>query len=97
MRMPLLPDNFSVHHAPEPPAEPLARPTIVVTAAKPGTVMPAALGAEVDDFSYEGVHLGFMRWGEQNEESASKAESVGGRMLKDIWSGLGGSEGKVAL
>lgn len=91
IRVPLAPDNFAAQHAPEPTVRPLATPQIVVTAAKPGTVMPASLGAELDAFEYEGVKLSFVRKGGNYFSSVMDGEPAG--MIRDIWTGLVDDDG----
>ncbi|KAJ2891416.1 hypothetical protein MKZ38_000469 [Zalerion maritima] len=83
IRVPLAPDAFSVHHEPEATVEPLAKPEISVMAADPATVMPAALGQELEGFEYGGVTLGFA-----HEKATEPLEEPAGGMIKDIWGGL---------
>lgn len=79
IRFPLLPDNFLAKHGPEATDEPLAAPEIVVVAADPANVMPAAL-TEVEGIGIDGVELKFAHEGEE-------ADSEPG-MLRDLWKGL---------
>jgi hypothetical protein len=86
IRVPLLPDTHFLPigvetHAPEQADTPLAAPEIVVIAADPSRVMPAAL-TEVEGMGVDGVELRFMH----DDAAADDAESQG--MLKDLWKGL---------
>ncbi len=84
--MPLLPDNFSPDrarlegHGPEAPDAPLAAPEIIVLAAHPENVVPAAL-TEIEGMGVDGVELNFA-----HEPEPARAPAAG--MLRDLWTGL---------
>jgi hypothetical protein len=81
LRVPLSPDNFTVEgHAPETRDEPLAAPEILVIAADPDNVAPAAL-TEVEGIGIDGVELNFARF-EQEEDDNSPS------MITDFWKGM---------
>ncbi|KAH6655709.1 hypothetical protein BKA67DRAFT_657632 [Truncatella angustata] len=95
LRVPILPDNYLVHHAtPEVVSEPVLQGQINVIAANPENVSVAAL-TEVEGMTLDGVEL---KWAHENE----KQEPEQG-MLKDLWKGLvddvfgGASKGKLAV
>ncbi|KAI1081223.1 hypothetical protein F5B20DRAFT_537376 [Whalleya microplaca] len=94
LRVPLLPDNFTTHNAPEAGDGPVATPQINIIAANPDTVSPSVL-TEVEGMGVDGVELKFVHGGEGAEQEQG--------MLTDIWKGLVddvlGSRGKgnVAL
>ncbi|KAI1639626.1 hypothetical protein F4809DRAFT_594914 [Biscogniauxia mediterranea] len=79
LRVPLMPDNFASHHAPETIDEPVAVPEISIVAAKPELVTPAAL-TEVEGMDMDGVELKFVH----EDEAASEGQG----MLTDLWKGL---------
>ncbi|KAI0896790.1 hypothetical protein F4806DRAFT_442516 [Annulohypoxylon nitens] len=93
LRVPLLPDNFATHHAPEVADGPIAPPQISIVAANPELVSPSAL-TEVEGMGMDGVELKFV-----HEETSSEQEQG---TLTNIWKGLvddvlGSSKTKVAL
>jgi hypothetical protein len=95
VRVPLLPDNFVTHHAPDVADGPLPTPEISVIAANPDTVSPSAL-TEVEGMGIDGVELGFVH------ETQEAPKEPG--MLTDLWKGLvddvfssSKSGGKLAL
>ena len=80
LRVPLSPDNFSLEgHVPEAPDAPLVTPEIVIAAANPENVSPAAL-TEVEGFGIDGVELNFAHDTEPAEREPG--------MLTDLWKGL---------
>lgn len=79
VRVPLLPDNFSTHYAPEAVDGPLAAPQIHIVAANPETVVPAAF-TEVEGMGVDGVELQFVHEGQDSKQDSG--------MLTDIWKGL---------
>jgi len=80
MRVPLTPDDFAVAgHGPDAPDAPLAAPEIVVLAAHPENVVPAAL-TEVEGMGIDGVELNFA-----HDEGPEEKEPG---MLTDLWKGL---------
>ncbi|KAL7622952.1 hypothetical protein AAE478_006631 [Parahypoxylon ruwenzoriense] len=94
LRVPLLPDNFVTHHAPEAADGPIAAPQISIVAANPELVSPSAL-TEVEGMGVDGVELKFVY-----EENSSEQEQG---MLTDLWKGLvedvlgNKSKGNIAL
>ena len=82
IRMPLLPDNFMVQYGPEQPDGPLAAPEIVVIAAGPHHIAPAAL-TEVEGFDIGGIELGFV-----HREARDERDAPAQGMLTDLWKGL---------
>ncbi|KAI0005618.1 hypothetical protein F4779DRAFT_45628 [Xylariaceae sp. FL0662B] len=96
LRVPLLPDNFAAHNAPEAADGPLAGAQISIVAANPDVVSPAPL-TEVEGMGVDGVELKFV-----HEDEAGAREQQEG-MLTDIWKGLvddvigSGNKGGVAL
>ena len=82
IRVPLLPDNAypALQRAVEQPDAPLARPEILVVAANPDAVMPAAL-TEVEGMGVDGVELKFAH------ELDRPVEKEAG-MIRDLWKGL---------
>ncbi|KAI1502830.1 hypothetical protein F5X99DRAFT_377661 [Biscogniauxia marginata] len=79
LRVPLLPDNFVAHHAPEADDVPIAAPEISIVAANPELVSPSAL-TEVEGMGIDGVELKFVHDGEDAEQSQG--------MLTNLWKGL---------
>ncbi len=80
LRMPLTPNDFGVvGHEPDAPDAPLAAPEIVVLAAHPEAVAPAAL-TEVEGMGVDCVELSFAH------DPAPAAREQG--MLRDLWEGL---------
>ncbi|KAI2625845.1 hypothetical protein GGR54DRAFT_593190 [Hypoxylon sp. NC1633] len=79
LRVPLLPDNFIAHHAPDVSDGPVSPAQISIVAANPELVSPSAL-TEVEGMSMDGVELKFI-----HEEEASEQEPG---MLTDLWKGL---------
>ncbi|KAI0164213.1 hypothetical protein GGR52DRAFT_110731 [Hypoxylon sp. FL1284] len=59
LRVPLLPDNVTMHHVPETADVPVAHPQISVVAANPDLVSPSAL-TEVEGMGVDGVELQFV-------------------------------------
>ncbi|KAK4033951.1 hypothetical protein C8A01DRAFT_19162 [Parachaetomium inaequale] len=98
IRMPLLPDNSAVRHLqPEAADAPLPQPEILVVAANPEQVLPAAL-TEVEGMGVDGVELGFVHLMGREGEQEERYEMAGG-MIRDLWRGMvddvfGGSQGK---
>lgn len=87
VRVPLLPDNTSPPpgtRLPEALDAPLAAPQILVVAANPDTVLPAAL-TEVEGMGVDGVELRFAHHGETSDAASV---DVQGGMLRDLWKGL---------
>ncbi|KAL1872634.1 hypothetical protein VTK73DRAFT_1438 [Phialemonium thermophilum] len=85
LRVPILPDTAAPDrvagaHAPEAPDAPLAEPQIVVVAADPANVLPAAL-TEVEGMGIDGVELRFVH----DPEPESPA---GQGMVRDLWNGF---------
>ncbi|KAI1778286.1 hypothetical protein F4818DRAFT_292661 [Hypoxylon cercidicola] len=80
LRMPLLPDSFASHHAPEAADGPVAPAQISIVAANPELVSPSAL-TEVEGMGIDGVELKFV-----HEEGEAAREDQG--MLTDLWKGL---------
>ncbi|KAI0386595.1 hypothetical protein F5Y04DRAFT_66774 [Hypomontagnella monticulosa] len=80
LRMPLLPDSFSIHHTPEVADEPLAPAQISIVAANPELVSPSAL-TEVEGMGMDGVELKFV-----HEDGQASEQEPG--MLTDLWKGL---------
>ncbi|KAK7972968.1 hypothetical protein PG996_007190 [Apiospora saccharicola] len=89
LRVPLLPDNYSVAYAPEAADEPVAMPEISIVAAHPENVSPAAL-TEVEGMTMDGIELKFAH--ENTKYGASTTESSyseqGSGMIKGMWNGL---------
>ncbi|KAK3996721.1 hypothetical protein QBC44DRAFT_281740 [Cladorrhinum sp. PSN332] len=88
IRVPLLPDTSFPSSSvlkPESTDAPLPKPEILVIAANPEQVLPAAL-TEVEGMGVDGVELKFAH---QND-AVSKEESweVSGGMIRDLWRGL---------
>ncbi|KAH8671057.1 hypothetical protein BX600DRAFT_237636 [Xylariales sp. PMI_506] len=79
LRVPLLPDNFLAHHAPEASDAPLPMPEISVVAADPENVSISAL-TEVEGMGIDGVELKFAHEGPVVEREPG--------MLTDLWKGL---------
>lgn len=79
LRVPILPDNYDVHNAPLPAAEPVLAGQINVVAADPEKVSVSAL-TEVEGMNLDGVELKFAH-------EAPKKQSEPG-MLRDLWKGL---------
>ncbi|KAK0727064.1 hypothetical protein B0T26DRAFT_616725, partial [Lasiosphaeria miniovina] len=87
VHVPLLPDNTSPPpgtRLPEALDAPLAAPQILVVAANPDTVLPAAL-TEVEGMGVDGVELRFAHHGETSDAASV---DVQGGMLRDLWKGL---------
>ncbi|KAK8109872.1 hypothetical protein PG999_008009 [Apiospora kogelbergensis] len=85
MRVPLLPDNYSVAYAPEAADEPVAFPQISVVAANPETVSPSAL-TEVEGMTMDGIELKFAH--ESSASSTGSYSEQGNGMIKGMWNGL---------
>ncbi|KAL2268761.1 hypothetical protein VTJ83DRAFT_3607 [Remersonia thermophila] len=91
IRVPLLPDRRSASasaqasgfHAPEAVDAPLPKPEIVVVAADPTRVLPAAL-TEVEGMGVDGVELKFAHEEAKHEESYE----MGPGMIRDLWKGM---------
>ncbi|KAK0720726.1 hypothetical protein B0H67DRAFT_462688, partial [Lasiosphaeris hirsuta] len=84
IRVPLLPDNHAppaFARMPEAVDAPLPAPEILVVAANPDLVLPAAL-TEVEGMGVDGVELGFVR------DIGREVEAEGHGMVRDIWKGL---------
>ena len=86
LRVPLAPDNYAPSrlHEPDAPVTPLAAPEIVVMAAHPENVAPAAL-TEVEGMGIDGIELNFVH------DVHAAADAEGERepgMLTDLWKGL---------
>lgn len=84
IRVPLLPDNRAppaFARLPEAVDAPLPAPEILVVAANPDLVLPAAL-TEVEGMGVDGVELGFVR------DIGRDVEAEGHGMVRDIWKGL---------
>ena len=90
IRVPLLPDNASpspLHfRQPEAADAPLRQPEILVVAADPSRVLPAAL-TEVEGMGVDGVELGFAHLlGRETE--AEESFEMGAGMIRDLWRGM---------
>jgi hypothetical protein len=79
IRVPLLPDNFMAHNAPEALDEPSPMPEINIVAANPELVSVSAL-TEVEGMTMDGVELKFA-----HSESAPESEPS---MITNMWQGL---------
>lgn len=96
LRVPILPDNYNVHHAPEASIEPVMQQgQINVVAADPDSVSVSPL-TEVEGMTLDGVELKFAH------ESSQKGSEPESGMLKDLWKGLvddvfGSKPGKLAV
>jgi hypothetical protein len=82
-------------HEPDVPDAPLPEPEIVVIAANPENVQPAAL-TEVEGMGVDGVELGFAHF----DNAAETSREPG--MLTDLWKGLmddifGAPQNKLAM
>ncbi|KAH6641691.1 hypothetical protein F5144DRAFT_144524 [Chaetomium tenue] len=90
IRVPLLPDNTSpspLHpRQPEAADEPLRKPEILVVAADPSRVLPAAL-TEVEGMGVDGVELGFVHL-LGREKEAEESYEMGAGMIRDLWRGM---------
>jgi len=86
LRVPLAPDNYepSRLHEPDAPVSPLPAAEIVVMAANPETVSPAAL-TEVEGIGPDGVELNFAR---DIHATADEAEEREPGMITDLWRGM---------
>ncbi|KAK4224438.1 hypothetical protein QBC38DRAFT_17722 [Podospora fimiseda] len=87
IRVPLLPDTSFPSSSvlqPEATDAPLAKPEILVIAANPEQVLPAAL-TEVEGMGVDGVELKFAH---QSEAAKEESWEVSGGMIKDLWRGL---------
>ncbi|KAK0636342.1 hypothetical protein B0T17DRAFT_518870 [Bombardia bombarda] len=83
IRVPLMPDNHSPpagFRQPEAVDAPLPRPEILVVAANPELVLPAAL-TEVEGMGVDGVELKFAH-------ELGREEEPEPTMLTDLWKGL---------
>lgn len=94
IRVPLLPDNFMAHNAPEAADEPSPMPEINIVAANPELVSVSAL-TEVEGMTMDGVELKFAH----SEQSAAESEPS---MITNMWQGLmsdvfGGSKKKMSV
>ncbi|KAK4150973.1 hypothetical protein C8A00DRAFT_36395 [Chaetomidium leptoderma] len=96
IRVPLLPDNTLpppiTFHLPEAADAPLRQPEILVVAANPEHVLPAAL-TEVEGMGVDGVELGFAHILGREEEMGGGGEGVesfemGRGMIRDLWKGM---------
>jgi hypothetical protein len=90
IRVPLLPDNTVpppvTFHQPEAVDAPLPHPEILVVAANPEQVLPAAL-TEVEGMGVDGVELGFVHLlGREGEKEESF--EMGAGMIRDLWRGM---------
>jgi hypothetical protein len=105
IRVPLLPDNTSPppvqFRQPEAADLPLRQAEILVVAANPEQVLPAAL-TEVEGMGVDGVELGFahLLGGEGKEGRQGDYDEMGGGMIRDLWKGMmddvfGGSQGQA--
>jgi hypothetical protein len=88
IRVPLLPTTraSSVARHAEQPDAPVLLPDIVVIAANPENVMPAAL-TEVEGMNFDGVELNFVHDLHSGGAGANSGQSEQG-MIRDIWKGL---------
>ncbi|KAH8911933.1 hypothetical protein BR93DRAFT_963144 [Coniochaeta sp. PMI_546] len=82
LRVPLLPDSFTLAHAPETLDSPLPAPEISVVAADPDNVVAVSPLTEVEGMGADGVELGFV-----HGLGSQKAEKEPG-MIRDLWKGL---------
>ncbi|OIW23721.1 hypothetical protein CONLIGDRAFT_719324 [Coniochaeta ligniaria NRRL 30616] len=82
LRVPLLPDSFTLAHAPETLDAPLPKPEISVVAASPENVLAVSPLTEVEGMGADGVELGFV-----HGLGGKEAEAEGG-MIRDLWKGL---------
>ncbi|KAF6816650.1 hypothetical protein CSOJ01_02825 [Colletotrichum sojae] len=89
MRMPLLPDSFTVKHqsmyeqtSASASAEEEKMPQISVVAAHPENVTTASAMTEVEGFGVDGVEL---KWAHEAEPAAEEQHQPG---LRDMWKGL---------
>ena len=90
IRVPLLPDNDSPlpqFRRPEAEDVPLPKPVISVVAARPETVLPAAL-TEVEGMGVDGVELKFAHDLHAAAAARERGPDEGMGMLKDIWKGM---------
>jgi hypothetical protein len=91
IRVPLLPDNASpspLHfRQPEAADEPLRQPEILVVAADPSRVLPAAL-TEVEGMGVDGVELGFAHLLGREAEAEEVSYEMGAGMIRDLWRGM---------
>ena len=93
IRVPLLPDNASpspLHPRQREAADaPLRQPEILVVAADPSRVLPAAL-TEVEGMGVDGVELGFVHLlgREQEAEEGGVSYEMGAGMIRDLWRGM---------
>ena len=86
LRVPLLPDSFTVAHAPETLDAPLPSPEISIVAANPENVMGVSPLTEVEGMDAQGVELGFVH-GLGMGNKTEKGDEAGG-MIRDLWKGL---------
>ncbi|KAF6822510.1 hypothetical protein CMUS01_11066 [Colletotrichum musicola] len=89
MRMPLLPDSFTVKHQSLYEQQPASAasaeeqmPQISVVAAHPENVTTASAMTEVEGFGVDGVEL---KWAHEAEPAAEEQHQPG---LRDMWKGL---------
>lgn len=75
VRVPILPDNYNAHNAPEAPEEPVTLPEISVMAADEATLVSAL--SEVEGMGVDNVELKF-------DDITAKDTPV----LQDLWKGL---------
>ncbi|KAK4104583.1 hypothetical protein N658DRAFT_418381 [Parathielavia hyrcaniae] len=93
IRVPLLPDStaLSSHYRQAEAADaPLPPPEILVVAADPARVLPAAL-TEVEGMGMDGVELGFVHLLGREEgggEGEGESFEMGRGMIRDLWRGL---------
>lgn len=83
LRVPLLPDSFTLFHEPETLDPPLPTAEISVVAANPDTVMAVSPLTEVEGMGADGIELGFVH----GLGEGKKGEEDGG-MIRDLWKGL---------
>jgi hypothetical protein len=85
LRVPLVPDSYSIQHAnPFAPEEPpVSAPQVKIVAADPSNVVAANSLSEISSFALDGLDFKFVH------EQKAKAQAQEERgMLKDIWMGI---------
>lgn len=85
IRVPLLPDNYSAHHAPETLDGPVAAPVISIVAAHPDLVTPASALTEIESVGIDGVELKFAH---TSTGAGAGSDSQEPGMFQDLWRGL---------
>ncbi|OAA58159.1 hypothetical protein ISF_06698 [Cordyceps fumosorosea ARSEF 2679] len=83
-RVPLLPDNYGVAHAPAPPVPEAAFSKPTIFAAEPDRVAPATPLSAVEGLALDGIELKFAH----DVPAAAAADGEHGRMIRDLWKGM---------